>query len=198
MKLLHEVAPMQQTRLLLPMIEQLLSDNALTLTDIDAIAYGCGPGSFTGIRIAVSVAQGLSFSANKPLIPISSLAILAQTAFSEGKGTHFCVSLDARMDQVYWAIYQVNSEGLVELQGKEEICAPSECKAPDQVTGIWSGVGDGWAKYPDELKKKCGNNTVKIYSQQLPVAEAIVKLALYQFQQGASTTAKEALPVYLR
>src|SRR5690349_9145853 len=110
----HQLAPKQQAQLILPMINELLSSTSLTANELDAIAYGCGPGSFTGIRIASSVAQGIGFAINKPIIPVSSLAALAQTAFLEQQWTRLLVAVDARMGKIYWANYVINPSGIAE------------------------------------------------------------------------------------
>ena len=117
----HIVAPMQQAKLLLPHIQNLLNQAGLALKDLDAIAYGQGPGSFTGIRIAASVAQGLGYASGLPIVPVSSLAILAQTAFLEEKWDKCLVAVDARTEQVYWAHYVANNSGLMELKAKYRI-----------------------------------------------------------------------------
>ena len=101
-KISHIISPMQQAKLILPMIDELLKSSALTLNDLDAIAYGCGPGGFTGVRIAASVAQGLGFAVKLPIIPISSLAVMAEAAFLERQWRKLLVAVDARADQIYW------------------------------------------------------------------------------------------------
>jgi tRNA threonylcarbamoyladenosine biosynthesis protein TsaB len=188
----HQVAPMQQAKLILPFIQDLLTAAALPVAALDAIAYGCGPGSFTGVRIASSVAQGLGYAINKPIIPISSLAILAQTAFHERQITPILVAVDARMREIYWAMYSANSQGQVELIGKEQICVPEMITLPAGQN--WHGVGDGWKIYGDRLINQLGFRPHTVNAEQLPNAEAMLVLT----KAGKTCVASEALPVYLR
>lgn len=193
----HKIMPMQQGRLILPMIQAILDASNLTLNDLDAIAYGCGPGSFTGIRIASSVAQGLGFTTKCHLIPISSLAAIAQTAYLEQQWACLLVALDARMGEVYWAQYKVNQMGHVELVGKEEVCLPGKVGVPENDKD-WYGIGDGWEKYGEIFSKHLGFLPKSTNPKQLPMARAILSLARLKFEQGTWVKASEAVPVYLR
>lgn len=193
---LHKIMPMQQGRLILPMIQALLGASKLSLSDLDAIAYGCGPGSFTGIRIASSVAQGIGFSVKKcQVIPISSLAAIAQTAYVEQQWEYLLTALDARMGQVYWASYIVNQQGTVELRDKESIYLPKEVPPPD-LTKKWYGVGDGWATYGDILNNHLGLKAMN--TAQVPTATAILQLAKVKYEQREWVRPSHAVPVYLR
>lgn len=193
----HVVAPMQQAKLILPAICELLSAHELTLHELDAIAYGAGPGSFTGIRIASSVAQGLGFTAKKPLIAISSLAAMAQAAFMEREWGDVLVAVDARMDQIYWAQYKVNSKGYMELQGEEHRLPPEWATIPTD-DAEWYGVGDGWVRYKETLIARLKPQINTIYTCQVPTAKAILELAKPKFASGEYLSVFEALPVYLR
>ncbi len=195
-KLLHDVVPMQQAKLILPMIQQLLDAFSLTLNQLDAIAYGCGPGSFTGMRIGNSVAQGIGLAANLPILRISSLAAIAQAAFMERQWKTLLVALDARMEQVYWARYEVNAAGLAELADKEVLCVPEAVPVPPSHT--WYGVGDGWEKYEDKITTRLGFPLQAIHSAQLPTANALLALAKVKWEQGSWVRAAEAVPTYLR
>lgn len=130
---LHEVAPMQQAKLILPMIESLLVKTSLTLDELDFIAYGRGPGSFTGIRIANTVAQGLAFAAKKPLVAVSSLAILAETICMKQGCRRVRVSVDARMGQVYTAEYEIGQRGHVELRGEEALITQASIQFTEEL-----------------------------------------------------------------
>lgn len=187
-KLSHQMAPMQQAKLILPMIHDLLEKESLTLNDLDTIAYGCGPGSFTGIRIAASVAQGIGFGIKKPIIPVSSLAALAQTAFLQWQWPRCLVAIDARSELIYWALYETNASGCMELKGKEQLSKPEDIKTPDNT--IWYGAGDGWGKLTGKAKA--------VNTAALPDAQALLQLAKVKFERGDWVTPFEAIPVYLR
>lgn len=187
----HEIAPMQQAKMILPLIDQLLKTENIEMNQLDAIAFGCGPGSFTGVRIAVSVAQGLAYAVQKPLISISSLAATAQAAYQDLGWTQLLVALDARMNETYWASYEVQENGLVKLIGKEQISRPEEIMLPDST---WSGIGSAWSAYPSRIHAK----PALIDSSRVPVASAMLLLAEAQFQSGETVSPTEAIPVYLR
>jgi tRNA threonylcarbamoyladenosine biosynthesis protein TsaB len=193
----HQIAPMQQAKLILPMINELLHSSSLALHELDAIAYGCGPGSFTGIRIATSVAQGLSYASKRPLIRLSSLAVMAQAAFMAGLGSQFLVAVDARTEQVYWAKYSINAQGYAEQQGEEEVCKPDAITLPPGTN--WCGIGDGWEKYEQKLKQGLGFWPKTLNISQLPTAEALLTLAAVKLTRGEGIIApSEAIPAYLR
>lgn len=188
----HVIAPMQQTKLLLPKIEEILKSVNLQVRDLDAIVYGCGPGSFTGIRLAASVAQGLAFAADLPIIPISSLAATAQAAYIEHGWRNLLVAQDARMNAVYWGVYQINQAGLAELQGTEHATAPEDVKIA--CKSDWQGLGDAWEKNGEKM----GYTPQSIKSEQVPTAEALLQLGKLAFEQQRWVSAKDALPLYLR
>jgi tRNA threonylcarbamoyladenosine biosynthesis protein TsaB len=168
-------APMQQSRLILPIISEQLSAANCTPSTLDVIAYGCGPGSFTGVRIAQSVAQGIAFSTEKRLLPISSLAILAQTAFMVHGWESVIVCVDARMGQVHWAEYAVVSGTIMTLAGEERTCMPDEI--PEMDKKGWYGIGNGWAAYP-ALTAKMNEMILPSSAAELePQARAILALA---------------------
>ncbi len=196
---LHRVAPMQQTNLLLPMIEEILAGARVTLAELDAIAYGTGPGSFTGMRIASSTTQGLAFAANLPVIPVSSLAAIAQAAqMSDGAlNQAYLVAVDARMGQIYWGYYTTDNTGHVTLAGEETVCFPADATLAEPKAPNYAGVGDGWQPYGEILCQALGFKPNTINPAQLPTAEAILKLSLNYFKQNKQISATEALPSYL-
>lgn len=187
----HEEIPMQHAQCILPFIDYLVKSQNIQLNQLDAIAFGCGPGSFTGIRIATSIAQGLSYGLQIPLIPISSLAAIAQTAYNELGWDKLFVAIDARIQEIYCARYHVKSNQLVELMDEEQVCSPSEFSF--QEAG-WNGVGNAWKIYVNELKYQ----PIQTDPTQLPKATAIIQLAIPRFEKQAFVNAGEALPVYLR
>lgn len=195
----HQIAPMQQTQLILSMIQEVLHAQSLTLSDLDAVAYGCGPGSFTGIRIANTVAQGLGFAANLPLIQVSSLAALAQSAFIEYKWQNLLVAVDARMEQIYWASYQINQDGQAELIGKESVFAPNTVKIEKNLMDTeWFAVGDGWERYNAALLTGLNIEPVGTNASQLPNAQAVLELSKAKFDKKDWVEASLAAPAYLR
>lgn len=194
----HTIAPMQQAKIILPMIEAVLSQASLSLKELDAITFGCGPGSFTGVRIAASVAQGLAFAANLPVIPISSLALLAQTALLEKKGENFAIAMDARMNEIYWAEYQVNLKGMVELVGEEKICSLADLHSLNVTNKSIVAIGDAWERFKTELIQNLHFEPQAIHSTIIPHAEPLLQLAKEQYQNGKYVTASMALPNYLR
>jgi tRNA threonylcarbamoyladenosine biosynthesis protein TsaB len=115
----------QHSERILPMTQEALAEAGVALTQIDAVAFGRGPGSFTGLRICAGVAQGLAFGADVPVLPVSSLAALAQGIEAPG----VLAAFDARMDQLYWGAYVRNARGLVELSGAEKVLAPRDIPA---------------------------------------------------------------------
>lgn len=192
----HVVAPMQQTRQILPVIQSLLTEANIMLGDLNAIAFGCGPGSFTGVRVASSVTQALGFVEKLPIISVSSLAAIAQAAWLEQQYSKCLVAVDARMNQIYWAAYQANDQGLMMLQGQEQVCLPEEVASV--VNDDWAGVGDGWGKYESPLIAQLMFQPIAINAKQLPSAEAVLLLAKKKFERGEWVEPAAALPVYLR
>jgi tRNA threonylcarbamoyladenosine biosynthesis protein TsaB len=203
---LQKNAPPQSAQLILPMIQDLLTHASLSLNDLDAVAFGCGPGSFTGIRISSSVAQGLGFTLQKPLIPVSSLAILAQTVYLEQHTAsldkihselrfNYLVAVDARMGKIYWAVYENTISGTVELIGQEQLALPTEVKMPKNDK--MCGVGEGWEIYKDTLIMLTKNQPITIFASQKPKAKALLQLAKTKFDRGEWIAASRAIPVYL-
>lgn len=187
-------APREHMLRLLPMVDELLLAQQLTLRDLDGIVFTRGPGSFTGLRITTGVVQGLAFGANLPVIPISTLAALAQTAAPEIKAGSFILSaIDARMDEVYCGWFEVNDEGLVVARSDERVCAPEAVQLIDTTADCY-GVGSGW-NYVQRIPLA---NVVAIDAAALPRASAALRLALPRWTAGEYLTAAEALPIYLR
>jgi len=189
-----QVAPLQHTQLILPKIKSMLDSCDISLNQLDAVAYACGPGSFTGIRIASSVVQGIGLATSLPIVPVSSLAVLAQTAYLEQQWTNLLVALDARMDQVYWAVYQTNAHGIVELFGEEQVLFPDQTIINNKCLD-WYGVGDGWDRYQTILSK---HGARRIAKEQQPDARALLSLAKIKLKNGDWVASCDAIPVYLR
>lgn len=188
----YELAPRRHAALILPMVEAVLAEAGLAMSQLDAIAVGCGPGAFTGVRIAIGIAQGLAFAVDAPVAPISTLATLALGAARETGQTRIATALDARMGEVYWGTWRV-SDGKVELLGKERVCAPALVTAPHDA---WFGVGSGWGVYAEALSQRL---TVSGWlSERYPRASDVARLAADPARRGTWVAAEQALPVYLR
>ncbi len=192
----YELAPQQHARLILPMMEALLVESGCTLAQLDGLAFGRGPGSFTGVRIAASVIQGLAFATDLPVVGISTLAALAQQVVDEHQASAVLTAFDARMEQVYWGAYWRQESGLVQLQGEEQVCDPHEVPMPEGRD--WVAAGSGWSAYGDVLARQVGMELVAHYPQAMPHARGILRLAQAAFMRGEGVAAEQAQPVYLR
>ena len=190
----YEVAPRKHAELILTMVDELLAESSLSLTQLDALAFGRGPGAFTGVRIATGVIQGLSMSADCPVVPVSTLAALAQGAISESK--QIACAIDARMGEVYWGLYQANQDNIMQLVGEETVCPPEATHIP--TSNGWFGVGSGWQTYANELQSRMAGSLSGFRPGDYPSAEAICTLAVDAYQRGEAVDAAEAQPVYLR
>jgi tRNA threonylcarbamoyladenosine biosynthesis protein TsaB len=194
----EQTRPRGHGELILPMIEQLLGEGGLSLAQLDAIAFGCGPGAFTGVRLAVSVAQGLGFAAGVPLIPVSDLrAIAAQVLTQQPQaGDRVLVCQDARMSEVYCGCYQ-RSQQLCTLVGLESVTSPSAVDVPVAWRGVSvSGAGSGFSAYAEALSRAT-RDLAQVYPALLPRAREIAQIAASEGQRAA-VPAESAQPVYLR
>lgn len=191
-----EIAPRGHSQLILPMLHALLQEAGITLSAIDAIAFGCGPGAFTGLRIAAGIAQGVAFGASLPVIPVSSLAALAQGATTKTGAKKILAAIDARMGEVYWGAYQCADNGLVELHGCEGVYAPEQIPLPEGEK--WFGAGSGWETYGTDLQTRLSNLLTGYESDHYPHAADVARLGMESFKQGITVSAELALPVYLR
>lgn len=177
---------------LLVMIDEALADAGATLRSMDAICFGRGPGSFTGLRICAGVAQGLAFGADLPVVAVSSLAATAQYAQSE----RVLAAFDARMQQVYWGAFVSGPDGLVKPEGEEQVIAPSAVPLPS--TSNWLGAGNGWEQYATPLEKRLGGRLYQWRAGCYPSARCVAELGARDFLDGKAVAAEQALPVYLR
>lgn len=189
-----EVAPRKHTGLVLPMVDALLAEAGLRTRELDAIAFGQGPGAFTGVRIAVSVAQGLAFAHDLPVIPVSSLAALAQAA--TGVSKYAAPAFDARMGEVYWGLYKRDARGLMRGLIADRVGPPGAVAV--DATGPWYGLGSGWRNYADELRGRFGERLLGVDAEALPSAEGVLLLARPAWLAGEALPVEEARPVYLR
>lgn len=192
----YEIAPQGHAGLILPMVESLLAEAGLAMTGLDALAFGRGPGSFTGVRIGAGVVQGLAFGADLPVVPVSSLAALAQGALREWQAEAVLAAIDARMNEVYWGAYRLHGEQGLLLQGAECVCPPESVPRPEGEG--WYGVGSGWSSYGEPLKAHCGSVLERIEGARFPRAQDVARLAEAAYNRGEAVAAEQALPVYLR
>ena len=178
------------------MIQDILHEARLMLQDVTAIAFSAGPGRFTGLRIGASVAQALAYAQNLPVIPVSTLAIVAQTAHREFNAESVLVVMDAHMKEVYGGAYTLGEQGLMVPLMEDVLCFPEKLKLPKEPIGL--AVGDAFEKYSDVLKQICGEHVNEIKSFGIPQATDCVLLADALFQKGKTVQAHEAVPRYLR
>ncbi len=189
----YEVIPRLHAQRLLPMIQALLGEAGVELAALDAIAFGRGPGAFTGIRIAIGVVQGLAFALDRPVLPVSNLAVLAQRALREHGAQQVAAAIDARMDEVYWGCYRAE-QGEMRLQGVEAVLAPEQASLPRGATGDWFGAGTGWGTYGARIALQPSS----VDGGMLPHAEDLLQLARCAWARGEGLPADQAQPVYLR
>jgi tRNA threonylcarbamoyladenosine biosynthesis protein TsaB len=192
----HALAPRQHAALILPMIESLLVEADLKPGQLDAVAFGRGPGSFTGVRIAASVAQGVALGAGLPVVAVSTLATLALGAMRETGETHILAALDARMNEVYWAVYRADANRLPDLSGEESVCKPEVVEVPAE--GIWIGAGSGWESYGSALGARTGERIVRLLPDLEPRALDVACLGADKFSRDETVAPDAAVPVYLR
>lgn len=193
-----ELAPRGHTRLLMPMVRELLSEQGLVPADLDALAFASGPGSFTGLRIATGVVQGLAWGLDIPVVPVSSLEAVALGAIetlgvSEGGGV--AVAFDARMGEVYWGCFECRT-GMPVLLGEEQVCPPANLTLP-AGPDHWCGVGQGW-QYRTDMPSAVADLPGKVDATLVLRASWVARLAVTGFQQGRAVPADQAQPVYIR
>lgn len=186
-----QLAGQTHSSLILPQLREMLDEEKLDLTDFDGIAFGAGPGSFTGLRIGCGVAQGLAFGAGLPVLGVSTLMALASASGQE----KIIACLDARMGEVYHAAY-VRQRG-----GWATVHAPG-LYAPQAVPTVdgegWHGIGSGWSAYREVLSGAYAGRVASIDGTAFPHAREMAALAAPLFAQGMGKPAHEAAPVYIR
>jgi tRNA threonylcarbamoyladenosine biosynthesis protein TsaB len=193
----HEQVPRRHAELVMGAIDGLLTDNDLTLGELDAVAFGRGPGSFTGVRIGAAVAQGIAFGAELPVVPVSSLAALAQGAFREFGWRRIVVAQDARMGEVYAGAFVVGTDDRVELVGEETVLPPDALELP--AGGGWGAAGSAFDVYRDVLNASIGISLASIEPGFIwPRARDVALLGAQAWRRGEHVGAADAQPVYLR
>ena len=185
------LAGQRHSELLLPMIDALLLNHGLTAADLDGIAFGAGPGSFTGLRIACGVAQGIAFGAGVPVVGIGTLLALA--AASRAERVVCCI--DARVSEVYHAAYERRNDGWHTVH-EPGLCKPDA--APELPAGAWTGCGSGFAVYRAALESRYAGRLERVIDDLAPHAREIATLAAAEFERGNSGAAERAAPLYVR
>ncbi|ALD99373.1 MULTISPECIES: tRNA (adenosine(37)-N6)-threonylcarbamoyltransferase complex dimerization subunit type 1 TsaB [Pseudomonas] len=188
----YEVIPRLHAQRLLPMIKSLMAEAGIAMSALDAIAFGRGPGAFTGVRIAIGVVQGLAFALERPVLPVSNLAVLAQRALREHGVSQVASAIDARMDEVYWGCYH-EAAGEMRLLGEEAVMAPEFAALPAHASGQWFGAGTGWG-YAERIPLSLTGHDAAM----LPHAQDLLTLATFAWHRGEALPADDAQPVYLR
>ncbi|WP_446471288.1 tRNA (adenosine(37)-N6)-threonylcarbamoyltransferase complex dimerization subunit type 1 TsaB [Xenorhabdus stockiae] len=191
-----EISPREHTQRILPMVEAVLSKGGIKLQQLDALAFGRGPGSFTGVRIGVGIAQGLALGAELPMIGVSSLKTMAQGVFRLKNISNVLVAIDARMGEVYWVQYTRDEQGIWSGDETESVLKPEQVQAiMSNLTGEWAIAGTGWEAYPQLLESHL---TLIPGDMALPHAEDMLPLAVQMWKEGEATAVELAEPVYLR
>lgn len=192
----YQLAPREHNRMILPMISALLDEAGVEAGDLDAIAFGCGPGSFTGVRIAAGVTQGIAFGLELPVVPISTLAALSLDAMETTGIDVAYACIDARMNEVYWGIYERDCRGEISLVGEESVTAAATVNGLAGRAAV--GTGSGWMTYSDVLPHRVGAYLSSVLPDRFPRAGSIARLGALTLLRGHGIPAEQAQPVYLR
>ncbi|QWP78751.1 tRNA (adenosine(37)-N6)-threonylcarbamoyltransferase complex dimerization subunit type 1 TsaB [Lysobacter sp. K5869] len=199
-----ELAPRRHAELSLPWAEQLLAEAGVKRRELDAVALGRGPGAFTGVRLAIALAQGVALALDVPAIPVSTLAVLALRArpLAAGAGPQRVLSaIDARMGEVYTAAYELR-DGEAFALDQEAVLAPDAAQLPDAGDGAldngWLGVGTGFAAADGALRQRLGARFAAIDADALPHAADLARLAAAAYARGETVAPERIEPAYLR
>lgn len=184
-------AGQRHSELLLPMVDALLGRHGLAIRQLDGIAFGQGPGSFTGLRIACGVTQGLAFGAGLRVVGIGTLLAMAEAARADS----VICCLDARMGEIYHAAYERAGAGWCAVHAPS-LCAPAD--APPVRAGTWTGCGSGFAAHGPVLRERYAGRLAAVMPEVFPHARDIARLAAREFEAGRGAPAEQAVPVYLR
>lgn len=193
-----ELAPRGHTRLLMPMVRELLAEKNLAPAELDALAFARGPGSFTGVRIATGVVQGLAWGLDIPVVPVSSLEAVALGAIDSmdiPENGGIAVAFDARMGELYWGCFAARS-GLPVALAPEQVCPPEAVTLP-AATGGWCGAGPGW-QYRSAMPVEVSESVDNVDETLVLRAAWVARLAANAYEQGKTVSAEQAQPVYIR
>ncbi|CAH0272406.1 tRNA (adenosine(37)-N6)-threonylcarbamoyltransferase complex dimerization subunit type 1 TsaB [Rahnella sp. CG8] len=193
-----ELCAREHTQRILPLVQQILAEAGLSLKQLDALAFGRGPGSFTGVRIGIGIAQGLSLGAELPLLPVSTLLTMAQGAYRQTGAEQVLAAIDARMGEVYWGEFTRNTQGVWSGGNTETVIKPEQLLARTvERNGRFATVGTGWEAYPHLLGESPAADLFD-GKMLLPQAEDMLPLALQLWENGIRVNPEDAEPTYLR
>lgn len=196
-----EIAPRRHTELALPWAGALLAEAGIAKSQLDAIAVGRGPGAFTGVRLAIALAQGIALALDRPLLPVSTLAALAAglplppAGEGRGEGDRIVAAIDARMGEIYVASFLRDGEGVV-ATSDEIVIAPAACIPPDGIG--WHGVGTGFAAAEGALATRLQAQLATVDAAALPHAADVARLGALAFARGEAIAPERIEPAYLR
>lgn len=186
----HELAPRRHTQRVLPWAEQLLAEAGVARSQLDALAVGRGPGAFTGVRLAIALVQGLALALDRPVVPVSTLAVLAR----QGEG-EVLAAMDARMGEVYVGRFRRGDDGRVLAAGAEQVLPPAQVPVPAQAV---HGIGTGFDAGGGALRLRLGDRLRAVDATALPHAADLAVLAAAAFARGEAVDAARVEPAYLR
>lgn len=196
----YDLCPQSHSLQLLPMVDSLLNEANIKLTDLDGLIFGRGPGSFTGVRIGVGVAQGLAFAADLPVVGVSSLQAMAQIAFEKYQQTKVLAAIDARMSEVYNGYFELDEHNIMQAKCSEAVTPPELLAQHLTDVGISTNpsyaVGTGWDAYKAHLSKlKANEGSPEVL---FPTAEAMLIIGKVALENGEGVSAEHAQPSYVR
>lgn len=191
-----ETRPRAHAERVLEMVTELLAVGGIEPRQLDAVVFGRGPGSFTGVRIATAVTQGFAWALGMPVIGVSSLAALAAGVGRRRHARRVAAALDARMGEIYWGLYRVSIDGPVTVVHQDALSVPGEFPRLDGDG--WCGAGPGWKAYPEILAERAGPGLDQVDAEAVPGALDLLDCGAQALAAGDTVDAAEALPAYLR
>lgn len=199
----HEIAPRKHAEYALPWAEALLAEAGIAKSALDGVAVGRGPGAFTGVRLGISIAQGIALALDVPAVPVSTLRALAMRALPLGAsaGDRVLAAIDARMREVYVARFRlaVDADGAFDAiaDGDEAVMPPDAVSVPDG-DGPWRGVGTGFGALDGVLRQRFADRLVAVDAEALPHAADVARLAAAALRRGEGIAPERLEPAYLR
>lgn len=187
-----EVAPRRHAELALPMAQALLDEAGIARAQLDAIAVGRGPGAFTGVRLAIALAQGIALALDKPVVAVSTLQVIAV----QSPGERILAAIDARMGEVYVGAFARKGDELIAIS-TEIVCAPQAVSLPDSENN-WHGIGTGFAAANGLLQQHLESQLVSVDATALPHAADVARLAVAAYARGEAVAPERVEPAYLR